>query len=339
MKVKCAFSGLTFEISGFPGYLPSSAGYIHPAHFLKLPALARSVALFESAPERFTESEAALLFSSLLNVSGLVRFTNPLPAGSGASAFKFIPRLASLISDIFALPPAAQSAFLPTIVIQSDMDNWKELFADWEAGISCYYEGIHKQREREKLDSLTSRIQILNQKRDSLSIARKLNSVAEWASIAGEFPSFETVHPCGTPILCNSYWKELIRACSTSSTLLNYPIADIQEMLDHCYEKIAVGDDMAHELFGVIEGALERRANYLKFGTDNLVSISAVGSRIIFDETYVQNEDREKETAALDAIKASAPMEAPARADYPDNLSFIRAKLAFAVTQKSQKGN
>lgn len=334
MKFICQLSGIRCEVSGFSGMLPAAAGYVHPAHFLPASRIVQIAASRAAAPESFNAMDSRLLLSCILNLSGLVRSAQPIADGQDAIIAAKLDSTARAVWRILAFPSAHIERLFPVWNHAGSLENLGEILTEWNTICDAAENSFREINRADRAKSLVAKYHALAASPKRSAAARAVATIAKWAAIAGDFPVSSTPHPAsGSPISLSDYWQEIIRAAASPASWLEYPAADIAELIDHCYERISVGDFLAHDLFTLLGDAMESRRAYILGGMPSSHTFSAGAARIILDESIAALENDEKAASALAALRASAPTAAPRRENYSSAKEFLIAKLAYGAAK------
>jgi hypothetical protein len=214
-------------------------------------------------------------------------------------------------------------AITPETRYLSNVHHWIEA---WKDAYQSFLDGYRSAHESRKLITREAALQrmIKNPHKDIREYAAQL---ADWASVAGEFPSFLTQSPWSSiRIPCAEYWKAIIIRAAKNEFLHSVSAKDLQELIDHCEDRIPVGSIYSHALFKLLRHAKERLVNYLGFGDVDIRS------------TYtILEESTDIESANLRAMIDSAPLKEPKLEEYPNRFKFLQAKLKWDMARKYEK--
>jgi hypothetical protein len=324
MKILCGISGLEFSCDHFPAYL-SSREVTHP--IFNLPQKKLISYLGKWASSELTPTDSYLLFLAILNSSELVEFrvpvcrsheTDSIVAQNMEHLAKIVSRLNTVTNPGVCFPHYAigpETKFLSNIKYW--IENWNEAYKDYQDGYSKEYESRKLITREAALERLI--------KNPHLPISAYASKIAEWASIAGNFPEYLTTSPfSGLKISMGDYWKEIIQKCSREESLFSVPQVDIADLLEHCELNISIGTIYSNALFKVLRHALERQKNFLGLGDMDLTR----------GKYQILGADDTTETANIKAMIDSAPETEPTLAQYPNKLAFLKAKLRWQMAKK-----
>jgi len=147
--------------------------------------------------------------------------------------------------------------------------------------------------------------------------------IANWAELAGKFPSFQISSPFGT-MSCVEYWKLIIRKCINSESIFSVPSSDITELIEHCEENIEHGSIYAHTLMQMLRSGLTKQNNFLGLGEWESTPF-----------ILISDSNDSVESANLALLIATAPTSEPRLVDYSSRFEWLKAnsrwKLASAM--------
>lgn len=324
MKILCAYSGIEFECSHFPGTFFSSELH-HPIFNLPQKKLLAYTAKW--AGGELTPTDSYLLFLALLHSSDHIIFrvpayrdehTNSIVAQNMEFLVRTVIKLNTVSTPSVSFP---HFAITPDTRYLSNVHHWIEV---WHQA----YEDFHSGKAREYDDrKLLQREQALQRmiKNPHKPIREYASQLADWAAAAGEFPSFLTQSPyTSTQIPCDEYWKTIITKCARDESLFSIPDSDLIELLEHCETTIPVGTIYSNALFKLLRAAQEKKKNFLKLDDFDLSS----GYKILTETDTV-------EAANMRALIDSAPESEPRPEQYPTKFQFMRAKLRWDMAKKA----
>lgn len=324
MKILCSLSGIEFTCEHFPAYL-SSREVSHP--IFSLPQKKLISYLGKWAGGELTPTDSYLLFLSILNSSGLVEFRVPASRNQDTDSLiaQNMEHLAKTISKLNAVTSPA--AVFPRYAIGPDtkylgnikiwIENWNDAFSDFQSGYARDYDARKLITREQALERMI--------KNPHLPVSAYASKIADWASIAGQFPEYNTSSPfTNMSIKMSDYWKEIIVKCSREESIFSVPQIDIQDLLEHCENNISIGTIYSNALFTVLRKAIERQKNFLGLGDMDL-------SR---GKYQILSTDDTTETANLKAMIDSAPDHEPRIEEYPNKVAFLKAKLRYQMARK-----
>jgi len=327
MKILCSISGIEFACDYFPGTFHSRETF-HPVFNLPQKKLLSYTGKW--AAGELTPTDAYLLFLSILRSSDLVEFRVPVFRNEHTAAI-IAQNMEFLVRTIIKLNTVSTpSVVFPRYVITPEtrfLANVHHWIQNWQDSYQDFLDGYKSAHDSAKLITRENALQRMI-KNPHKHIREYAAQIADWAAVAGEFPIFLTPSPLnsGLQIPVAEYWKQLIiRACK-EEYLFTIPRSDLEELLEHCEDKIPVGSIYSNALFKLLRGALEKQRNFLGLGDFDV--------RTSFQ---ILTQDDTVETANLKAMVDSAPLEVPAPEQYPNKLQYLRAKMRFEMAQKIEK--
>jgi hypothetical protein len=334
MRVLCGISGIDFECDHFPGFL-ASRETCHPIFYMPQKKLLGYTGKFFTS--ELTSTDKYLLFLAVLHSSELVDFR--LPAIQTPFTQSIIARnfesLVHIVCKINAVD--APSVVFPHIVVGPEtrnlsnvhfwIDRWKESYKEFQSGTAKAYEG----RKLIQRETALARL-IKNPYKPSAEYA---SQIADWAISAGNIDSYKqlTNNPLtNTQTSLSSYWRTAIIRCAKLDRLYQIPESDMREILEHFETELdAIGSIYSHELLQILRTALKKRSDYLGL---------ELGSNTANMKTY-----EEISSATPDDIQSSnmklmidlAPTIEPLKKDFPDTVSYLRAKMRWNMAKASGK--
>jgi len=306
-KVNCAISGLTFSCDHLPIFIPKSAGYYHPIFALDSKNL---LPLYSKHCQgHLTPIDSYLLLLAYLHSTGKVAWNHPCSLSPTApETVTFIERnLRQLIEAIELTASVDHPSFKqPSYAVYSENSSLKELpswIAAWTQNLEDFRNGYREQRRRERMVATESRLSkaILSGAAPSTYAA----IIATWADKAAGFP----------PAKAAAYMK-IIRTCYNSDKMFSTPLSAIKEVKAYCEENIEVGSIHFHTLSEALREGIARHQDYLGMGA---ITLLPVGFTV--------------EAKELTAMREKATLDSPKRADYENDLDFLRAKLRYKAVE------
>jgi hypothetical protein len=329
MQILCAYSSIQFSCEHVPGFL-SSREASHP--IFQIPQKRLLSYLGKWGNNGLTPTDSYLLFLSLLKSSELVDFRVPAVLTERTHSI-VAQNMESLAKTVIKLNTVTNPAVIfPRYVITPEtktLDNVSFWISNWEDSYKEFQSGYRSAHDSGKLiqrENALSRL-IKNPHR---SVSSYAGQIADWAAVAGSFPTFSLTNPLtGTVMECATYWKFLIHKCAHEEQIFSIRRRDLEELLEHCEENIPIGTIHSNALFKILRHALEKQKNFLGLGDMDISS-----------STYqiLDNPD-DVESANLSAMIQSAPMEVPRPEQYPTKLAYLRAKLRYDLARKQSGPN
>lgn len=328
-RIICAKSGITFHCEFIPIALATKE-FTHPIFHVtqhKLIALAGNWAAGKLNP-----TESYLLFLALLDSTDLMVWRthaqyiapklDPIVAAN-------MPELLSIISKINVIQHPAFT--LPHFAITQDtctLENAYHWIKVWNENYEDWYDGQVESRIRDKLRDRESALQRLI--KSSTPVSAYAKRLADWASVAGSFPTFDIDHPIShQPIPISDYWKQIITTLANEDKISHYPQKDIEELIEHCECNIMHGNIYSFTLMKYLRDGLARYKDYLGFGGMEGLATSFT---IMPPNASVYQINR---AAALN----SAPDSEPKKHQYPNLGAWLKAytkwKLKLHITNQA----
>lgn len=327
MKILCAYSGIEFECSHFPGTFYSRESY-HPV--FNLPQKKLLAYTGKWAGGELTPTDSYLLFLAILKSSDLIDFRVPVFRSEKTDSI-VANNMEYLIRTVIKLNTVSTpSVCFPHFVITPEtrfltnifhwIEAWEEKFLEFQSGV---LKGMDDRKLVQRENALQRMI-----KNPHKHIREYSDKIAEWASIAGAFPSFLTKTPFNTTeVPLSSYWKTIIARCAKEEYLFSIPKNDLLELIEHCEDNIPIGSIYSNALFTLLRKALDKQANFL-----------GLGDLDIRTNYSILTESDTVESANLKALIDSAPTEEPRPEQYPSKFQYLKAKLRWDMYLKSKNG-
>ena len=311
-RITCAISGIHFDCSYLAdSNIPVKAGYFHPVFALNHKQLYK---LYEQYSKgQLGPVDNYLLFCAFLNYTGHISWQHPVALNpkDAATQSMIANNIAQLVSVIERTSVIKHPSFKqPRFVVSYDtayifqIPNW---IAAWEDNIERFQQGIATKRQRQSLQEVENKLSELLMLGEDLE--KHSHIVANWAELAAEFP----------PNKAEEY-KRVIRSCFNSRKMFTVDTELLKEIKDFCECNIDCTSLHFHTLSNVLREGVSRKNSYL-------------GYALITPDGMTTEEKAAEETnqAHLELIAQDAPTSLPSRVDYPDSLSYIKARLAYRV--------
>lgn len=332
MKILCAKSGLLFTAEYFPFTHDTIQSPIcHPCFSIpqkKLLSLSAKWAMQDGA---FTDVDSYLLFLSLLHSSNLVEWRYPCQYTEDTAAIvaNNMEDLIQFVGAMNLLPVHRHSTTFTQIAITKEnntLANVHYWIANWETNIEDYRENYQSEKLRDDLVRRELALEkLIKSPHREIQMATQ---IANWAAVAGKFPSFSVASPFGT-MQCDEYWKLIIRKCINAESIFSVPSTDIQELIEHCEEYIEHGSIYAHTLMQMLRNGLQKQNNFLGLGEWESTPF-----------VLMQSNDS-VESANLQLLLATAPTVEPSILAYASRFEWLKAhtkwKLAAAMQQQGEQ--
>lgn len=327
MKILCRLSGVEFVVEHFPGTFHSREAN-HPIFQLEQKRLLSYLGKWSGG--ELTTTDSYLLFLALLNSTELVHFRTPVYRTPQTDSL-IAQNMESLARSIIKMNAvrSAEKTF-PSYVISPDtreltnvkywIENWISGYDDWRSGYKSAHDSAKLIRREQALERLI--------KNPHKRVQEYAGQLADWASIAGEFPQYSVKSPfSGLEISLSEYWQQLIVRCTRSEQLFSIHRPDLEELLEHCEDKVSAGSIYAFNLFKVLRAAMEKQRNFLGLGDQDLGKT-----------TYtLLDQSSSVEDANIKMMIDSAPTEKPRRDQYPKLFDFMRANARWEMAQRYKK--
>jgi len=324
MKILCAYSSLTISCDHFPGFL-SSREACHP--IFHAPQKKLLSYLGKWAGSELTPVDSYLLFLSMLRSTDLVEFRVPatLTDKTHSIVAQNMEMLAKTISKMNTIQNP--SVIFPRVAITPDtkdlsnvsywIDSWKQTYQDFLDG----HISAHDSRKLILRESALERL-IKNPHKPLSSYA---SQIADWAALAGDFPTFSLKSPFnGESIYCSDYWKQIITKCAHEEQLFSIPRNDLIELLEHCETNVPIGSIFSNALFKILRHALDRQKNFLGLGD---LDIKKSTYQILTSTDSVEDGN-------IRAILQVSPDHPPKPEEYPTKFAYMKAKMRYDMAKK-----
>jgi hypothetical protein len=320
MKILCSKSGIQFEVSHFPFSSSTNLGVSHPVFQLPQKKLLSLVPKW--AGGEFTEVDSYLYFLALLDSTDLVEFRHPckVTAETSSIVYNNMEDLIQIIGQMNLIQhPAAIFQRIAISPENNTLQNVHYWIENWETNLKDFSDGYQTFSERMDLNRREAALEkLIKSPYKEIQLATQ---IANWAEIAGQFPQFQVSTQFGT-LECNEYWKLIIRKCINSESIFSIPLADIQELIEHCENTIEHGSIYAHTLMEILRNGATKNKNFLGLGDWDL-SQSSINYLIVSEDSV--------EKANLDLLVATAPTSEPRITDYPTKFEYLKAKSKWML--------
>ena len=332
MRVHCHKSGIIYEAQYFPGLVETKECQ-HPVFLI--PQKHLFICTNRWAAGTLTDVDSYLLYLSLLDSTGLVEFRTPakFTAVSKTVIAQNMEKLARTISYMnLVTTPRFSPMRVAISADNAELDSSKYWIESWMASYEDFKDGYTKAHERDELVRMqrvreyTLEKFIKNKEKDVEDYAKIL---AKWASVAGSFPTWYS--GTGEEQVCISdYWQSIIVRGVKGEKLYEIPKKDIEELMEHCACYVEPGSIYSKKLHDTLVRIHEKVQNWGGFGDLDFNSSSPY--KILDSEDSIEN-------ANMAALISQAPAEKPTPAQYPDRISYIRAKLKWDMAEQFRAQN
>lgn len=327
MKILCAKSGLLFKTEYFPFY-SDTASISHPCFSVPQKKLLNLTPKW--AAGELNEVDSYLLFLSLLNSTGQVEFRTHCSFTAETSSI-----VAANMEDLILLIGQLNCLQHPENVVtqiaitkeNNTLSNAHYWIANWETCLDDFRSGYVSVAEQQDIMRREAALEKLI--KSPYKEVQLATQIANWAALAGSFPSFPVTTQFGT-MDCAEYWKLLIRKCVNTESIFSIPTSDIQELIDHCEDAIPHGSIYAHTLMQMLRNGIKKQSNFLGLGEWE----SSVNSFVLL------NQEDSVESANMQLLVQTAPQNEPRIQEYPSRFEWLKAhtkwKLATSFQQSAQ---
>lgn len=329
-RVLCAISGIDYKTDHFPLYL-TEREQAHPIFSLSSSRLL-SYADKWADGESLTRIDNYLLYLALFNVTGLVEFRVPaIQTGNTQSIIaQNMPALFDIVECIQTVgTERIQTTLnLPKFAITPDtrdltnthywLEIWKTNWDDYLTG----YRTMTSWEKQSRSEAILERF-IKDKNKDISTYAQQL---ANWAALAGNFDGFADfviLDHNRENIRLADYWKRIIVACARDDAIYAIDDADLNELIEHCEEHIAFDGIFTHTLMTLLREGAARKSSLVDLGDFNIGS-NGITFRILDADASIEDANKL-------AIIDSAPKSEPVASQYPNKLSFLKAKMAWQM--------
>ena len=324
-KILCAYSSVEFNCEFLPFTL-SSREVTHPLFHVSKKKLISLAGLWSAG--KLPPTESYLTYLSLLHATGLIEWrvpakytpkTNQIIANNMEQLIMIVGKI-----DVIKHP----SFVLPHFVISPDtceLENsyhwiqiWSQNYNDWIANIKDHSNDQELQRRELGLQKL------IKSSHTGKNIEDYPKILANWARMAGDFPTFN-VTIRGVKMELADYWESIIIKCAKAESIFQVPEHDLKELIDHCMDNIvSEGSIYAIALLRHLRRGAEMQKNYLGLGDIDLSQQTTTAYRIL-------KPNESAEDANIQNMIDTAPKSEPNKRDYPDLISYIKAKARWNI--------
>jgi hypothetical protein len=323
VKILCKYSGLEFQVQHFP-YSLEAREISHPV--FQIPQQKLLVVLAKKYPEGLTQIDAYLGFLALLHSTKRVDWRVPCYYTTELDSI-IANNIEQLIRVVGITSAITHPAFtMPSFVITPDTRNLATVHHWIEIWKQSYIEFQEGNKRAQLHDRIVRREQAMERliKDPSKSPKDYANQLAEWAALAGEFPT-GTVPVDGKQIALSDYWKSMIRRAARNEAVFSLNETDLYELIEHCEMAIPLhGGIFGHALMKVLREAATRKK-----------SLFDLGDFDIRTSTYriLSNEDSAERANTL-AMIDSAPIEEPKQGNYPSKIAYLKALYKWKIAKQ-----
>lgn len=332
MRILCGISGIDFTVEHFPGHLTARETY-HPVFNIPQKKLISHVGKWASG--ELTDTDSYLLFLAILHSTELVQFRvpatkTPFTASIIANNMEHLVKAVSKMNAVMN-----PSVVFPQYVITPETKNLSNVrywIQNWQDAWQEFQDGYRSAHESQKLIKREQALERLI-KSPHKTISQYSSQVADWAAVAGSFPTFLITSPfTQLQIPVSEYWSQIIGRCANETTLFSIPRNDLEELIEHCEENIPVGTIQAELLFRILRHARERQKNFLGLGDLDIGKYTGKNYQLL------DSSDSNVEAANLSAAIQAAPDHEPKLEEYPTKLAYMKAKFRWDMAKKYGSG-
>lgn len=324
MKYKCRISGLEFSDSILSNSLslslsPSSSSYLstHPIFSISAKDL---ISIASKALQNPKESDLYLIGLAIFNKLSPDWVTSAKPEAIPIITANF-ERLSTLV---FSIPIGRRDEF-PRFRIDSSnsdflnlptwLDSIQSVFDEWK--ISGRELAQHRLLDRKEKILVTLLNHRFTKKPSSIA-----HALAEWAGIAGEFPTSPFYLPDGTKTTTSDYWKTLIKYSFIESHLeffsLKVDLDDLSDLIDWCEINIPHGSTHA----SILMSKLRKSKSILEEFT-----LPKFKSPVLVPELSPISQALKEESSEANTYIPVGPE--PKKSDFKSASDYLRAKLKW----------
>jgi hypothetical protein len=320
MKIQCGLSNVEFTCEHFPASLFSRECY-HP--IFHLPQKKLLGFLHKWGGGELTSTDSYLLFLAILNSSELVQFRVPVFRNEKTDSIVAL-NMETLAKAVIKLNTVATPSFnFPSFAITVEtrfLENIPHWIQAWEDAYKDFLDGYKSAHENQKLIKREAALERLI-KNPYKAIHSYAGQIAEWAALAGDFPTYLVLSPFnGVKVPMAEYWKAIIiKAASPDGNIFQIPRVDLEDLIEHCECNVPIGNIFAHSLFKIIRGCRDKQKDFLGLDNSYITPMSGTGGFEILSPEHAQ----------IKIMIDSAPAEKPVRSAYPKLIDWLRAEARW----------
>lgn len=330
MKFKCKISGLEWQEDILDELSSSTLVTLHPIFSISESNL---ISLASAALADPNETSMYLV--------GLAAFNklNPIwisTVNALAAAPMIVSQFERIIKLVFAIPKERRDQF-PSYRIDSSNNDFAGLI-HWLDAIQSVFDEWKQSGKELEFNRLLARkesvlITLLNN-RYSKKPGSIASALAEWASIAAQFPKSCFYMPDGTTTTLDQYWKVLIKHAFVDDHLefisLRVDPDDLEDLIDYCEMNIPHGTTQAHILLSKLRKSLSILNEFVrpKIKQPTLVDESE-------DIAGLLSESKPE----FQQVNQAVIMSEPKAKDFKSTAEYLRAKLKWQVQTVSNRNS
>lgn len=311
--ILCSHSGVQFSAEHFPMHLTQNE-LAHPIFYVPLKRLWRYYPKWQSG--ELTPTDSYLLFLALLNATELVEFrtaalqhadTDRIVQTNMSQLYETIGHISSIRNPRFTLPRFAITKDTRKL---TNVNHWIGI---WESTYTDYRNGLKESDSRGKLQKREAALERLI-RNPAIKPERYAHLLANWAAIAGSFPTF-SISVNGYNTTLSEYWQSIIIRCYRQEEIIQIPEKDLRECIEHCEMEIDLGSIYSYQLFTTLREGLQTIQGFFS----NPTQFSILGESDSVGDSNLQ------------LLIDSAPVAEPCRKDYPSDFAFLKAKMKWSL--------
>lgn len=322
MRIVCAYSGLPFSCDHFPATLSDRESY-HP--IFDIPQKRLFQYAIKWANRELTDTDKYLLYLALFNSTEQIdwRTNARWTVGITKTIEQNMEALLRIVGKInLVRHPNFVISRIAITPDTRDLTNSPHWIHIWEQGYEDFTTGY---KDAALHDKIAAREQLITKliKDTNKPIDAYARILADWAEMASAFPSYDvTIEGRKLPI--NEYWKQIIVACCKEEKIFLIPKLHIEKLLEYLEENLDGGSSAAFTVFRLIRDGLKKQHNYLGLGAFDL------GDTPSF--SILRGTETVEDVNKMMMIN-SAPDSLPTQAQYPNWISYCRAKAKWDMKQ------
>jgi len=326
MKAYCQYSGVPFSTVQFANLRQKQTIIcIHPIFYADTPTLLDLYAAYEEG-RIDSLADQRLLFLALLNKTSQVDWNctaDPAPA-TVAQNMKSLYHHICWLTDLSTAKNINYR--LPRFSINEGtkkLTTFRYWLDAWADAYEAYQRGYRSQVEQDKIESLEAKLRELG----PLSADRPrantafLKCLADWCAIAAAFPP-----------AVSDLWKNILR-CESNVEALDFLAADVDELEEWLVDNLETDAGYSYAAFRQVR---EVKAANAATGINDFYLMPVAGVAGTEDTTQWQMDLSNRSSTELANIQLmieAAPLTAPNKADYPDSVSYSKAKARYVMAQ------
>lgn len=317
MKLYCQYSGVSFTLPHLAA-MHDSVVTVHPIFHCSMKQLSKLYSSWQDGA--LDPIDRRLLFLATLRASNLVDWeTTAHPTDATvqlhmSSLWDTIQWITAIISPAYKLPNFVVTNDTATLNnIGHWIEVWEDARANFESGYRTMSE-INKQLQRE--ETLQRLIKSHNE-----DAGRYIGLLAQWAMEA-----------TNVPLAIRDDWRALL--CTKGVAVFGIRKCDIDEIVEHFEDGLAShGSIYSYAILKYVRKMQQQVAFGLGYNADSvdLVDVITESRFSIVEDADVT--DTEK--INMQKLINSAPATEPLESNYPNKVAYLRAKIAWQMSQRA----